>query len=194
MGCVHVEPCFSVCVYVFVCIFFLSLTMKYLTLSILFQFIEGEGIPAGGYRIRYTYTLTPIIKLSYFLFNRYKTTTALPWLLISTFVPSLVHSITSRASLSRLVTLPRLFPSYISVYLPLSPQRPPFKRTIAVRTQRRTITTSSPSRASYSSLSSPSAPLIIIRANRVLVSRPTTESYVPLEHWNNTRATIAATC
>jgi len=111
--------CRSVFLYMYVCIFFLSLTMKYLTLSILFQFIEGEGIPAGGDRIRYTYTLTSIIKLSYFLFNRYKTTTALPWLFISTFVPSLVHSITSRASLSRLVILPRLFPSHISVYLPL---------------------------------------------------------------------------
>jgi len=114
--CIWMSIRFFICV----CIFFLSLTMKYLTLSILFQFIEGEGIPAGGDRIRYTYTLTSIIKLSYFLFNRYKTTTALPWLFISTFVPSLVHSITSRASLSRLVIFPRLFSSHISVYLPLS--------------------------------------------------------------------------
>lgn len=129
MGCT-VSLCVSLSVffpYMCTCVytFFLSLTMKYLTLSILFQFIEGEGIPTGGDRIGYTYTLTPIIKLSYFLFNRYKTTTALPWLFISTFVPSLVHSITSRACLSRLVSLFLVFfPSYISGLSPAFPARP----------------------------------------------------------------------
>lgn len=141
--CLRVDfMCFSTCICVYVCIVYLfpSLTMKYLTLSILFQFIEGEGIPTGGDRIGYTYTLTPIIKLSYFLFNRYKTTTALPWLFISTFVPSLVHTITSRACLSHLVTPPRL--SFrVSRLSPAFLTRSPFKRTAAVPTQRRVITT-----------------------------------------------------
>jgi len=51
--------------------------MKYLTLSILFQFTKGKVYRLAN---QYTYTLTPIIKLSYFLFNQYKTTIALPWL------------------------------------------------------------------------------------------------------------------
>lgn len=167
--CLYVNPYVSLyvymsCVYVCVCVYlFLSLTMKYLTLSILFQFIEGEGIPTGGDRIGYTYTLTPIIKLSYFLFNRYKTTTALPWLFISTFVLSLVHSITSRARVfSRLtrLTLPRLsFRHIYSVYLPSFPTRPPsnalykpFVHNVVPPSQHRRRRV----RASYSS-SSPSA-------------------------------------
>lgn len=132
-ACMSIRVFLNVCMCVCVCvyIFFLSLTMKYLTLSILFQFIEGEGIPTGGDRIGYTYTLTPIIKLSYFLFNRYKTTTALPWLFISTFVPSLVHSITSRACLSRLSSLPRPSLSFSLspvTYIRLSLTTPPHVR------------------------------------------------------------------
>lgn len=83
--------CTWICVYVyFLCI---CVCMCCTGVYIFFSFInyeisytidiipihEGEGIPIDGDRIEYTYTLTPIIKLSYFLFNRYKTTIALPW-------------------------------------------------------------------------------------------------------------------
>lgn len=72
--CLHVL--YGVCVYMYL-FSFINYEISY-TIDII-PIHEGEGIPIGGDRIGYTYTLTPIIKLSYFLFNRYKTTIALPW-------------------------------------------------------------------------------------------------------------------
>lgn len=80
--------------YVCVCISFFSFINYEISYTIdIIPIHEGEGIPIGGDRIGYTYTLTPIIKLSYFLFNRYKTTIALPWfssalLFLHSYAPS----------------------------------------------------------------------------------------------------------
>lgn len=50
----RIYACVYACLHVY--LFFLSLTMKYLTLSILF-ISRREGIPMGGDCIGYTYTL-----------------------------------------------------------------------------------------------------------------------------------------
>lgn len=80
--CVYVYfLCVCVCVCVgYGCVYLFSFINYEISYTIdIIPIHEGEGIPIGGDRIGYTYTLTPIIKLSYFLFNRYKTTIALPW-------------------------------------------------------------------------------------------------------------------
>lgn len=149
----YVYVCESVCVYVCVyTFFFLSLTMKYLTLSILFQFIEGEGIPTGGDRIGYTYTLTPIIKLSYFLFNRYKTTTcaAISSAFHQHFCSFTRCTLSRRARVSLFLFLSLSLSLFLAsqftlvsitcihMYLsPVFPARPSFKRTTVVRMRRR---------------------------------------------------------
>jgi len=194
--CVHESVCtcifyMCVCVCVCVCVWYVCVCVVRCVYMYLFSFInyeisytidiipihEGEGIPIGGDRIGYTYTLTPIIKLSYFLFNRYKTTIALPWFSSALlFLHSYALSRYARVFLSLFLFVFHRFVNYIcfSIFLlkffafsfPLS------THSTSVHTHI-TITTSC---IFYSSLS---APLIIIYH---IVSRQTIESYVPLEH------------
>lgn len=76
--CVYARVC--MCVHVSTCVSFFSFINYEISYTIdIIHFTKGRYTDGRRLHRIYLHALTPIIKLSYFLFNRYKTTIALPW-------------------------------------------------------------------------------------------------------------------
>lgn len=75
--CARVYACVYTCLHVYLFFSFINYEISY-TIDII-HFTKGRYTDGRRLHRVYLHALTPIIKLSYFLFNRYKTTIALPW-------------------------------------------------------------------------------------------------------------------